>query len=181
MATNYLSKPDILNVFVPRLLIQGGLSNEEYGRIDYRLLHKFATSYTNRWKNCKDVGPDSKFTDISVGDFKCEGKRIDSKGVIEITPSRDTGAERKFNPENLNSALALNQAYHFYEAEFIGEHTIKFTVYWCPIDILKKVYQEHGKNGVIRKAKKHLFEPYFKDIVPTVQSANPPLPHEPVS
>lgn len=180
MATNCLSKPDILNVFVPRLLIQGGLSNEEYGGIDYRLLHKFITGYTKRWKKCKDVGPDSKFTDISAGDFKCEGKRIQCKGYIDIRPSIDTGGKRKFNPENLNSALALNQAYHFYEAEFIGEHTIKFTVYWCPIDILKKVYQEHGKKGKINQAKKHLFEPYFKDIVPTVESANPPLP-QPVS
>jgi hypothetical protein len=168
-AAAHLNKPDILIINLPRIYIQGGLSNEEYGKIDYRLLHIFPTSYTKKWKHCKDVGADSKFTDIQQADFKAEGKRIEKKNYVDLTPSRDTGADRNFNRENFDSALALNQAYYFYEAEFIDEHIIKITVYWCPINIVKTVYETHGNGkGKINQVKKNLIAPYFTDITPTI-------------
>ena len=132
-------------------------------------MHIFPTSYTKKWKHCKDVGADSKFTDIQQADFKAEGKRIEKKNYVDLTPSRDTGADRKFNRENFDSAIAINQAYYFYEADFIDEHIIQLTVYWCPINIVKTVYETHGNGkGKINQVKKNLIAPYFTDITPTI-------------
>lgn len=169
------NKPDLLILNISRLLIQGGLTNEQYGKIDYRLLHVFPTAYTKKWKECKDVGSDSKFTDIqNNNNDKAEGKRIKNKqNFIDITPSRDTGADRKFNNERLQEALTLNKAYYFYEAEFKCKDIITFKIYWCPIDIIKKVYEEKGNGkGRIYKVYKNLFEPYFGEITPTVWDIN---------
>jgi len=177
-----LNNPDLLIVNVPRCMIQGGLTNDEYGKIDYRLLHNYLTGYAKKWKGCQDVGADSKFTDICNGNFYSEGKRIHPKDYIDITPSRDTGANRKFNKDNLEKALDKNDAYYYYDAEFINDHQIRFKIYWCPIRIVKHVYSNKGNGkGRINQVKKNLIEPYFNNITPTEWNINfpPPSPPQP--
>jgi hypothetical protein len=178
--SNNLNNPDLLIVNVPRCMIQGGLTNDEYGKIDYRLLHIFTTGYAKKWKGCKDIGADSRFTDICNRDFKSEGKRYHNTDYIEITPSRDIGADRKFNKDNLEEALDLNDAYYFYKAEFINDHQIRFKIYWCPIRIVKQVYSTKGNGkGRINQVKKNLIEPYFNNITPTEWNIPPPSLQQP--
>ncbi len=175
-----LNNPDLLIVNVPRCMIQGGLTNDEYGKIDYRLLHNYLTGYAKKWKGCQDVGADSKFTDICNGNFYSEGKRIHPKDYIDIKPSRDTGANRKFNKDNLEKALDKNDAYYYYDAEFINDHQIRFKIYWCPIRIVKHVYSNKGNGkGRINQVKKNLIEPYFNNITPTEWNINFPPPSSP--
>ena len=131
-------------------------------------LHHIVTTHTINWIDGISAGPDSKFTDIDKNGSKYEGKNLKDNNV-NLTPSCNTGAGRSFNEENLNTAMNLNRAYYFYDAEYINEEIIQFKIYWCPINILKKVYQNHGNGkGTINRANKYLIEPYFTDVVPTI-------------
>ena len=103
---------DRLYVTVPRLYIQGGNTNEDFGKniYDWRLQHHYPTTYVCNWK--KYENKDEKFYDI----MNVEGKKAEGKNMtdgITLTPSRDTGANRKFDEENLNKCLNTNNHYFF--------------------------------------------------------------------
>lgn len=144
------NKIDKLTIKIPRKLIQGGLTNEEFDPKclrDWRLQHHIPTNYAMKWKNFEKVGNDSKFTDIrSKMDktIKAEGKKL--TGGVVLCPSRDTGANRQFNQNNLDECFEINSFYFLYDRENITNETIDFIVYWIPIDIIKKWYCEYG-NG----------------------------------
>ena len=145
-----------LNLKIHRKYLQGGLTNTEYdvkNLTDWRLQHHIITDYVKIWKNYEKVGNDSKFTDIqSKNDttMKAEGKKM-TDGVT-LCPSRDVGAGRKFNNENLQECFSINKHYFLYDRKNINDEFIEFTVYWIPIDIIQKWYNENGNSkGKISK------------------------------
>ena len=158
-----VSSIEKLNVIISRSSIQGGLTNGEYDEHDlkdWRLQHQYPTNYVKKWKNYEKVGDDSKFTDIKSKENpenKAEGKKM--TGGVTLSPSRDTGAGRSFNEINLNECFNINKHYYLYDRGDINDETITFIIYWIPIDIIKKWYNESGnKKGKIteKKLKEHI-------------------------
>jgi hypothetical protein len=163
MDTETKDKIEQLTVKINRKTIQGGLTNEEFDEhdlIDWRLQHNFPTNYVKIWKGYEKVGDDSKFTDIRSKEdptLKAEGKKM--TGGVTLSPSRDTGAGRSFNEDNLNQCFEMNNHYFLYDRGNIDEITIEFIIYWISIDIIKKWYEESGnRKGVIsfKKLKNHI-------------------------
>ena len=150
--SKYITK---LNLVIPRNKIQGGLTNTQFGTNiqDWRLQHAFMTEYTKAWKNLRDVGKDSKFTDIMGIGVYAEGKKMCiNKGGITLKPSIDTGGGRSFNPKNLEKCFNLNHFYYLYNRERIDDINVYFSIYWIPTDIIRKIYKKYGNNkGVISK------------------------------
>ena len=151
---------DVLNITLPRSLIQGGLDNNQFGDNinDWRLQHHWPTEYVKIWKDYKSAGPDSKFTDLcsSCGIFYAEGKKL--TGSVKLCPSRDTGAGRSFNQSNLDACFEKNTHYFLYGRDY-DELTITFTVYWIPIEYIREWYSISGNSkGSIteKKLKVHI-------------------------
>ncbi len=140
---------------ISRASIQGGIPNERYPKsllYDVRLTHHITTDAVEQWKGYECAGRDSKFTDIRCrADPKllAEGKTINVKRGVCLKPSVDTGGGRKFNPENLKRCFEKNTFYYFYQTVSHDETSVTFHIYWVPIQIVKDLYEAHGKNGLV--------------------------------
>ena len=144
-----------LRITISRASIQGGMTNEEYGSNDlhdWRLQHHIPTSYTKIWKNLKTIKRDSKFSDLvdSEGN-KSEGKKFTKE--VALCPSRDQGAGRSFNQDNLDTCLSQNSHYFLYDRGEITDTTIDFNVYWIPIKDIIDWYKKlgNGKGKITEK------------------------------
>lgn len=142
---------DQLTVRINRKTIQGGLTNEEFGNNlnDWRLQHHIPTRYVCIWKRYRELGRDAKFSDIisKECDNKAEGKKM--TGGVTLCPSRDTGANRSFNNDNLCSCFDTNSHYYLYDRCNITDTTLDFTILWVPINTIRDWYDRCGSNGKI--------------------------------
>jgi len=162
---------DRLIVNVSRNLIQGGLTNDEFGDniTDWRLQNHLPTTYVKKWKDFTDIKRDAKFTDlqnINNNKIKAEGKNV-TDGV-NLSPSRDVGSGRNFNQTNLLKCFEINDYYYLYDRENITEETIDIVIYWIPIKQIKLWYNKHGnKKGKITNIniKKCFAECKFNDTI----------------
>jgi hypothetical protein len=139
---------------ISRKCIQGGFSNEQYPEKflrDYRLLHHYPSLAICAKFGCRLNNNDSKFYDaINERDEKAEGKTC-ANGVT-FTPSRDTGANRAFNADNLEQCFTINSYYFLYEVSKIDREYVTFDIYWVPISIIRSWYEQFGnKHGRITK------------------------------
>lgn len=137
-----------LKVTISRNSIQGGLTNEEFDPKeleDWRLQHHIPTRYTKIWKKLRTIKRDSKFSDLVDNDGnKSEGKKFTKE--VALCPSRDQGAGRSFNQENLDTCLSQNSHYFLYDRGEITDTTINFNIYWIPIKDINIWYTKYG-NG----------------------------------
>jgi len=162
--TNNLER---LTVKINRRNIQGGLNNIEFGNNlkDWRLQHHIPTRYVCGWKNYRELGRDSRFSDIvsNITPQQAEGKKM--TGGLMLCPSRDTGANRSFNDANLCECFDINTHYYLYDRSNITDTTLDFNILWVPIDTIRNWYSRFGKSGKIseRNLKTLLSEHTFDD------------------
>jgi len=133
-----------------RSSIQGGIPNERYPESllrNSRLTHHIPTDAIKVLKNYEDDGTDSPYTDITKDGICAEGKTVNPKTGVNLSPSRDTGANRSFSQENLNKCFEKNSFYFLYETTIITATHVTFEIYWIPIAIVRDMYEKHGKKG----------------------------------
>ena len=143
---------------VERSTIQGGFSNDEYPieyLRDFRKVHHFPSLAAKRWKKLHLEMNDSKYYDgIGEDGCKAEGKRYTEKDGVSFVPSRDTGADRKFNPENLEECFKTNSFYFLYTVADITDEHVVFHILWIPITTIREWYETYGnKKGCITATK----------------------------
>jgi hypothetical protein len=141
---------------IARTTIQAGIPNEEYPvsyLYDSRLTHHIPTHFAMKWKGYEKLkNSDSKFFDCVSSENKekkAEGKVINKKRGVNLSPSRDTGANRKFSQKNLDDCFEINSYYFLYETVEHTDLTLTFHIYWVPVHTIKEWYDTHGRNGTI--------------------------------
>lgn len=149
----YVIEKHVLHI--NRRLVQGGFSNDEYPidyLKDYRKMHHYPSLAICKLKNFTLKLKDTKFYDAvnEETNEKAEGKNCG--GSVSFVPSRDTGANRTFNEENLKKCFETNRYYFLYAVHEITDTYVTFYIYWVPIHIICEWYEKFGNGkGCISK------------------------------
>lgn len=138
---------------IERLLVQGGLTNDEFGTeeyYDYRFVHRFATkNFMKIQGSMNDPKKDSKFHDLVCKETgnKSEGKRLKPKSGVCFAPSVDVGAGRKVDKTNIQKCFDTNSSYYLYTTTCLDDTFWELTVRWVPIEMIKKWYSKYANNS----------------------------------
>lgn len=138
---------------VARRTLQGGIPNDRYPveyLTNYRLLYVHPTDAILQLKGFTLATKDAHFYDAVCGEQKAEGKCI-SKSGVNFNPSKNTGAGRRFIPEDLETCFTTNAFYFLYEVEGWDEQYLTFGIYWVPIERIRAWYTQCGRQGKITR------------------------------
>ena len=149
----YFEEMDTIQTFrlrIERESVQGGLTNEEFGKDDYndyRFVHRYATKYFIRiCPGLEDPKRDSKFHDAVETNTgkKFEGKKLKQGDGVCFAPSVNIGAGRKMDKANIQKCFEMNSYYYLYTTTGLDDKVWELTIRLVPIELIKVWYGKYA-------------------------------------